>query len=112
MLRCADRSFYVGHTDELETRLAHHEHGTYPGYTRSRRPVKLVYACEFESRQEAIEREMQLEGWSRAKKLALIDGDWDRIVELSRSFPLPLRLSPHRTRRVLPFALSLSKGDE
>ena len=66
MLHCGDGSYYVGHTDDLEKRMAEHEAGTYGGYTARRRPVKLVFVDEFSSRDEAIERERQLKGWRTA----------------------------------------------
>ena len=46
ILRCADGSYYVGHTDQLEARIAAHERGEIAGYTRKRRPVRLVFAEE------------------------------------------------------------------
>jgi hydrogenase expression/formation protein HypE len=79
MLRCADASYYVGHTDELEGRVSAHERGEIPGYTHSRRPVRLVFANEFATREEALARERQIKGWSRAKKEALIRGNWGRL---------------------------------
>ena len=82
MLRCSDGSYYVGHTNDLEHRLAAHERGAIEGYTLSRRPVELVFSDQFSTRQEAFHRERQIKGWSRAKKEALIKGDWD-LVELS-----------------------------
>ncbi len=85
MLHCADRSFYVGHTDDLETRLEQHEAGALPGHTQDRRPIKLVWSQEFGSRMEALEAERQIKGWSRAKKLALIREDWSLISTLARS---------------------------
>ena len=85
MLRCADGSYYVGHTDNLEQRLAAHQSGKIRGYTSSRRPVELVWSDVFRSRDEAWQRERQLMGWSRRKKEALIRGDWDGLQELSRA---------------------------
>ncbi len=84
MLHCADRSFYVGHTDDLDTRIGAHQSGLIPGYTSTRLPVALVWSDEFPTRYEALQAERQLKGWSRAKKLALIRGDWSRITELAR----------------------------
>ena len=84
MLRCRDGSYYVGHTDDLEKRVAEHQAGAIPGHTHGRRPVELVYAAEMVTRDEAIQRERQLKGWSRAKKEALIASDWNRIHELAR----------------------------
>lgn len=84
MLRCHDGSYYVGHTDDLERRLSEHVDGTSGGYTARRRPVELVFVNEFASREETIERERQIKGWSRAKKEALIGGDWDELRRLAR----------------------------
>ena len=84
MLRCADGSYYVGHTDDLQKRIAQHQLGLLGGYTARRRPVELVFSCELSTREQALERELQLKGWSRAKKEALIAGDWNAIHELSR----------------------------
>ncbi len=84
MLRCNDGSYYVGHTDDLELRMAQHHEGTFGGHTSRKRPVELVWSDELGSRDEALEREMQLKGWTRAKKEALIAGDWGRIKRLSR----------------------------
>ncbi|WP_374137394.1 GIY-YIG nuclease family protein, partial [Sphingomonas sp.] len=76
MLRCADGSFYVGHTDNLEQRIAQHQHGEIVGYTQGRRPVELVWSEYFQTRLEALEVERQIKGWTRRKKQALIDSDW------------------------------------
>ena len=83
LLPCPDGSYYVGHTHDLEHRLAAHERGAIEGYTLSRRPVELVFSDRFSTRQEVFHRERQIKGWSRAKKGALIKGDWDGLVELS-----------------------------
>ena len=84
LLRCADGSYYCGHTDNLDMRMQQHEAGNV-GYTSTRKPVVLVWQSEFERREEAIASEQQIKGWSRAKKEALIAGDWDRISELAKS---------------------------
>ena len=84
ILRCNDGSYYVGHTDDLETRLALHADGSLRGYTLQRRPVQLVFAREFETREDALARERQIKGWSRAKKEALIRGDWPAVQRLSK----------------------------
>ena len=87
LLRCSGGSYYVGHTNDLEHRLAAHERGAIEGYTLSRRPVELVFSDQFSTRfsktLEAFHRERQIKGWSRAKKEALIKGDWDGLVKLS-----------------------------
>ncbi len=92
MLRCADGSYYLGHTDGLERRIAQHERGEIEGYTQRRRPVTLVWQQDFDSRLEALEAEQQIKGWSRAKKEALIAGDWALVSQLARkSFDTGLR---------------------
>jgi putative endonuclease len=85
ILRCADGRYYVGATRaSLEKRVAEHNAGTYDGFTKSRRPVALVFSDYFDRITDAIAAERQLKGWSRAKKEALIAGDFERLVELSR----------------------------
>jgi predicted GIY-YIG superfamily endonuclease len=79
MLRCADGSFYVGCTTDLDTRIGQHHGGEQPGYTASRRPVVLVWAEEFQRVEDAIAAEQRIKGWTRLKKEALIRGDWDTI---------------------------------
>ena len=86
ILRCVDGSYYVGHTDDLEKRIAEHRSGEVPGYTSSRLPVELVFAAEFPTREEALSREGQIKGWSRAKKEALMRGNWDEVSRLARSY--------------------------
>jgi predicted GIY-YIG superfamily endonuclease len=85
ILRCADGSYYVGHTDDLERRVAMHQDGSLGGYTASRRPLTLIHAEPFDSRDEAFQRERQIKGWSRAKKDALARCDWDTLQQLSKS---------------------------
>ncbi|HYW17610.1 MAG TPA: GIY-YIG nuclease family protein [Allosphingosinicella sp.] len=85
MLHCGDRSFYVGHMDDLDVRIASHMSGELGGYTSTRLPVTLVWCDEFPSRYEALSAERQIKGWSRAKKLALIRSDWKSISQLSRN---------------------------
>jgi len=83
MLRCADGKYYVGHTDDLDARVAQHQSGAIPGYTRDRRPVELVWAERFPDRDGAFAAERQIKGWGRAKKEALIRGDWEEISRLA-----------------------------
>jgi len=85
LLRCADGTYYAGHTDELERRVAQHQAGEIEGYTHERRPVELVWSQETASREEALSAERRIKGWGRAKKEALIAGDWERVKELARS---------------------------
>lgn len=84
MLHCADRTFYVGQTDDLEKRLGQHERGIFAGYTSTRLPVALVWSQEFATRGEAREAENRLKGWGRPKKLALIRGDCAAISAPAR----------------------------
>ena len=85
MLHCRGGLFYVGHTDNLEHRIDQHITGKTPGFTRKYQPVTLVWCQEFETRLEALESERRLKGWSRAKKMALIRGDWDEISRLAKT---------------------------
>jgi putative endonuclease len=94
ILRCADGSYYVGTArDGLERRILEHNAGAYGGYTARRRPVELVYSEWFQQITDAIAAERQIKGWSRAKKEALITGQFRRLRHLSR------RLTPHPSRR-------------
>ena len=83
MVICADQSIYTGHADNLEARLAAHNDGGFRGFTFTRRPVRLIFRTSFPTRQEAIEAERQIKGWSREKKLALAEGDWELLQRLS-----------------------------
>ncbi len=85
LLRCADGKCYAGHTDNLEHRIAQHQSGMISGYTQHRRPVELVWSEYFQTRYEALSAERQIKGWSRAKKEALIKGDWHEISQLAKS---------------------------
>jgi predicted GIY-YIG superfamily endonuclease len=85
ILRCVDYSYYAGHTDDLDRRIAMHHAGEIPGYTEGRRPLRLVFAQEFATREEALIAERRLKGWSRAKKEALILENWDRLRQLART---------------------------
>ena len=85
ILRCSDGGYYTGHTDNLEARIGAHQSGLYVGYTRSRRPVTLMWAQEFGTRIEALEAERRIKGWRREKKDALIAGDFALLQRLSRT---------------------------
>ncbi len=85
MLQCADGSFYIGITNDLDLRVWQHNEGIDTHcYTYLRRPATLVYATEFDDPNNAITWEKKLKGWSRKKKQALVDGNWERLKELSR----------------------------
>lgn len=73
ILECADKTLYSGYTTDPERRLKMHNAGTAARYTRSRRPVKMVYREEFTDKSSALKREAALKKLSRAEKLALIE---------------------------------------
>ena len=85
MLRCRDGSYYVGHSDNLEGRLWQHNEGIGCDWTMRRRPVELVWCAVLPTRDDAFAFERRIKGWSRAKKEALIAGDWNEISRLARS---------------------------
>jgi len=90
MLRCSDGSYYVGSARSgLDRRIGEHNEGVFRGYTSTRRPVVLVWAQHFLIITDAITVERQVKGWSRAKKEALIRGDYGAIQLLSK------RKTPH-----------------
>ncbi len=87
ILRCADGSCYIGSTRaSLEKRVAQHNAGTLGGYTGTRRPVTLVFHQDFDRITDAIAAERQLKGWNRAKKEALIRGDFELLHLLSQQY--------------------------
>lgn len=83
ILRCADGSYYTGHTDDLEKRLAEHHTGQVAGYTATRCPVTLLFFEAFSTREEALASERRIKGWSR-KKEAMMRGDWAEVSRLAR----------------------------
>jgi len=85
ILECSDGSFYVGSTIDLERRFLQHQFGEGAVYTRTRRPVKLVFSQEFQHIDEAFAREKQVQGWSRAKRKALIEGTFALLPGLAHS---------------------------
>jgi len=84
ILRCADDTSYVGHTDDLASRQQIHNDGRGAKYTAARRPVRMVYAEEHASVASAISRERQLKRWSSKKKEALIRGNHSSLRLLGR----------------------------
>ncbi len=90
MLRCADGSLYVGSTRfDVQVRLHQHNAGTGSQYTACRRPVELIWCAEFDRVTDAFGLEKQLQNWSRAKRLALVEGRFGDLPELSRSKSRP-----------------------
>lgn len=86
MLRCADGSYYIGSAtgEDLSNRIEQHNAGTFPGYTLRRRPVTLVWSEHFDRITDGIAAERQVKGWSRAKKEALMRGDWTSVQQFAR----------------------------
>ena len=76
ILEYVEGMFYIGHADNLDSRLAQHEQGTGRSYTSTRCPSILIHAGGFETRYAAATMERKLKGWSRTKKLAYMRGDW------------------------------------
>jgi putative endonuclease len=85
ILKCSDNSYYIGSTDNLELRVAQHQAGEGGDYTSARSPVTLVYAREFQTHDEAFRWERQIKGWSRKKKEAIINGNYEALIELSKN---------------------------
>ena len=96
MLHCRGGAYYTGHTDNLENRLGQHESGAVPGFAADRLPVKLVWSQEFPTRYEALAAERQMKGWSRAKKMALVRGDWGAVSHLAQCRGTRAQSSPER----------------
>lgn len=84
ILLCSDGTFYTGSTTDLEQRLWQHKYGAGANYTKKRLPVKLVYSEEFERIDTAFAREKQVQGWSRAKKFALINSRFDKLHDFAQ----------------------------
>ena len=86
ILQCSDNSYYVGMTSLLDQRILQHNSGEFPeAYTFLRRPVKLMWFEHFTDPQIASSLEKQIKGWSRKKKEALINGEWDKPKRFSRN---------------------------
>ncbi len=85
ILRCADGSYYVGSSRDVEVRFAQHAAGDGAAYTRHRLPVELVFVHPCDSVDEAFGIEKRVQGWSRAKREALIRGEFALLPGLSRS---------------------------
>ncbi len=84
ILECRDGSFYVGSSTDLERRVEQHQRGLGAAYTRHRLPVRLVWCAEFARVDEAFWCEKQIQGWSRNKRLALIEGRFEDLPHLAR----------------------------
>ena len=85
ILKCSDGSYYTGSTKDIDLRLQEHKAGEGAIYTKKRLPVELVYYEVYDRIDDAFHREKQLQGWSRKKKEALMNKDFDRLSHLSKN---------------------------
>ena len=86
ILLCADGSYYTGSTTDLERRLEQHQNGEGANHTKKRLPVSLLYYEEYSRIDEAFYREKQVQGWSRKKKEALIEGKSDLLPLVAKAY--------------------------
>ena len=86
ILECCDGTFYTGSTVDLEKRLTQHQACEGANYTRKRLPVKLVYTEEYERVEHAFRREKQVQGWSHAKKKALVEEQPESLPDLAKNY--------------------------
>ena len=85
ILECGDGTYYVGSARDLDARIEQHMTGLGGAYTQKRQPVRLAHFEEFTRIDEAWQREKQVQGWSRAKRKALIERRFDDLPGLSRT---------------------------
>ncbi|SDB64402.1 putative endonuclease [Flavobacteriaceae bacterium MAR_2010_188] len=87
ILSCSDDSYYTDMTNNLEQRIIQHQLGNNPDtYTFSRRPVLLKWYVECNDPNDAIRIEKQIKGWTKRKKTAIINGQWDDLVTFSKNY--------------------------
>ncbi|WP_313385215.1 GIY-YIG nuclease family protein [Chishuiella sp.] len=85
IIECSDKSFYVGVTNDILKRFSEHQNNNdYKSYTFNRKPLKLVFFTSFSNIEMAIEKEKQIKKWSRNKKIALINGNYENLPNLSK----------------------------
>ena len=84
ILKCADGSYYTGHTDNLEKRIEEHRSGMLDCYTLSRRPLEVAFVQHCSSRYEALAAERKIKNWSRKKKEALIENNWEDLSRFAK----------------------------
>ncbi len=85
ILKCADDTYYTGVTSNVQKRLMEHQSAEHPeSYTAKRLPVELVFYAEFTDITHAIATEKQVKNWSRAKKEALIKGEFEKLPNLAK----------------------------
>ena len=88
IVECSDNSYYTGSTTNLEQRISDHNTKRYGGYTSTRLPVRLIWSHGFTGIRYAFAFERQIKKWSRAKKEALMSGEFSLLHLLSRSSPM------------------------
>lgn len=86
ILLCADGSYYTGSTNDLERRILQHQEGEGSNHTKKRLPIRLIYFEEYERIDLAFYREKQVQGWSRKKKEALINGNPELLPQLAIAY--------------------------
>jgi putative endonuclease len=84
ILQCSDNSYYVGSTRNLDLRFSQHQSGKGSRYTSGRLPVQLVYYEEYDRVSDAFYREKQVQGWTRRKREALINGNPELLPSLAK----------------------------
>ena len=85
ILKCNDQSYYTGITSNLEKRIIEHQNGKHKdSFTYKRRPVELVFYCEFTNVEIAIDTEKQIKKWSRIKKEAIINNEYEKLPNLAK----------------------------
>ena len=85
ILKCSNNTYYTGFTSNLEQRIFEHQAGKHQeSYTYKLRPIELVFYCEFTNVEIAIETEKQIKKWSKAKKEALINDEYDKLPNLAK----------------------------
>lgn len=100
ILKCSDGTYYTGHTDDLDRRIAEHQSGAIPGYTADHLPIELMWSETFQNRTEALDREAQVKDWSKKKKEGLFRGDWSTVSTAASSRQTHLdKLDAARTER-------------
>tara|TARA_R110001632_G_scaffold1883_4_gene8522 strand:- start:73545 stop:73835 length:291 start_codon:yes stop_codon:yes gene_type:complete len=86
ILKCSDGTYYTGSTKDFVKRFNQHKNGNGANHTKKRLPVSLVFLEKFTRIDEAFNREKQIQGWSRKKKEALIEGNFNQLPELSKAY--------------------------
>lgn len=100
ILRCCDGSFYTGITNNMKRRFKMHQDGKASRYTRTRRPVEILYSETCGDRSQALIRECEVKEWPRTKKEALVSGEWEGSRSATRRAQRAKRNVQRKTRRV------------